>query len=387
MKHESSDRALNPSDHALDPYDRPRVQQPLWRRRKLLLIALAVIIVLAIAIGVGAGVGLSQSSDGSDSEEDDNDDEEPTVDRSEMWQPEVGSAWQIVLSQELDVDTSSGSLVPDVAVYDIDLFNNPVETIEQLHDLDKRVICYFSAGSYEDWRDDEGDFEEEDLGAELDGWPGERWLRTDSENVREIMKRRLDLAEEKGCDAVDPDNVDGYVSLIPMSTSPVLLYDHSLINTAIQQNENGLSLTEEDAIDYVTFLADEASSRGLAMGLKNAGSIIPDVIDKVQFSVNEQCSQYDECDVFAAFIEEGKPVFHIEYPEDEDAEEFSSRAVREICSEGGRNAGGDGGEGSGDGDEEGDGKGGVLEGFSTVLKTLELDNFVRYCDGDVYEEE
>jgi hypothetical protein len=46
----------------------------------------------------------------------------------------------------------------------------------------------------------------------LDGWPGERWLRLGSENVRRIMKGRVELAGQKGCDGVDPDNVDGYVS-------------------------------------------------------------------------------------------------------------------------------------------------------------------------------
>lgn len=50
------------------------------------------------------------------------------------------------------------------------------------------------------------------MGAELDGWPGERWLKLSSENVRNIMKKRIDLAWRKGCDGVDPDNVDGYVS-------------------------------------------------------------------------------------------------------------------------------------------------------------------------------
>ena len=207
-----STRLHDPSDH------KPR-QQPFWRRRRILLLIVAIVLIIAVAIGVGAGVGLSQSDDDDD---DDSDDDmaptaTPTSDRSEIWQPEVGSAWQIVLNQPLDIDLESNSIDPDVAVFDIDLYSNPVETIEYLHELDRRVICYFSAGSYEDWRDDESDFDEEDLGDDLDGWPGERWLKLDSENVRAIMTKRLDLAAEKGCDAVDPDNVDGYVSLALLS--------------------------------------------------------------------------------------------------------------------------------------------------------------------------
>jgi hypothetical protein len=47
----------------------------------------------------------------------------------------------------------------------------------------------------------------------LDGWPGEVWVNISSTNVRNIMSKRLELASHKGCDAVDPDNMDGYVSL------------------------------------------------------------------------------------------------------------------------------------------------------------------------------
>jgi hypothetical protein len=78
--------------------------------------------------------------------------------------------------------------------------------------LGKKVICYFSAGSYESWRSDAKDFSNGDLGNNLDDWPGEKWLKLSSENVRGIMKKRVALAREKRCDAVDPDNVDGYVS-------------------------------------------------------------------------------------------------------------------------------------------------------------------------------
>ena len=34
----------------------------------------------------------------------------------------------------------------------------------------------------------------------------------------------------------------------------------------------------------------------------------------MQWSVNEQCVQYSECNTFRPFIDAGKPVFHIEYP-------------------------------------------------------------------------
>ena len=37
------------------------------------------------------------------------------------------------------------------------------------------MICYFSAGSHENWRTDVGSVPSGDLGLQLEGWPGERW--------------------------------------------------------------------------------------------------------------------------------------------------------------------------------------------------------------------
>jgi len=50
------------------------------------------------------------------------------------------------------------------------------------------------------------------MGNGLTGWKGERWLNISSANVRSIMTARIQLAAQKGCDGIDPDNVDGYVS-------------------------------------------------------------------------------------------------------------------------------------------------------------------------------
>ncbi len=49
------------------------------------------------------------------------------------------------------------------------------------------------------------------------------------------------------------------------------------------------------------------------MGLKNAIEIIPDVIGSVQFAVNEQCHQYNECAAYKPFKAANKAVFNIEY--------------------------------------------------------------------------
>ena len=68
----------------------------------------------------------------------------------------------------------------------------------------------------------------------------------------------------KGCDGVDPDNIDAY------------------------DNDNGLGLAQADAVNYVSFLADAAHARNLSIGLKNGGAILGQVIGKMQWSINEQ---------------------------------------------------------------------------------------------------
>jgi hypothetical protein len=126
-----------------------------------------------------------------------------------VWQPSAGASWQIVLQNPIKITGTTTS--PDVKIWDLDLDDNDVSTFRTLKTCGKRVICYFSAGSYEDWRDDKHEFLPSDLGETMDGWPDERWVDTRSSNVRKIMKRRIALAASKGCDAIDPDNVDGYV--------------------------------------------------------------------------------------------------------------------------------------------------------------------------------
>ena len=176
---------------------------PKPRRWKRLAIILAVVItVIGLALGLGLGIGLRKGK---------KDEDEGVPDRSKKWTPEVGASWQIILSRALKLPDDDADLTPDVDVFDIDLYTNDDAVFSQLRKRGKRIICYFSAGSYEDYRPDSKDFKEGDMGKELDGWPGERWLKLSSSSIRDIMSKRIKYASERGCDAIDPDNVDGFV--------------------------------------------------------------------------------------------------------------------------------------------------------------------------------
>ena len=198
----------------------PHSHRSIQHRRTLFLLSLFFIVLLALALGLGLGLTIGRKSS-----DNDNDDSSPSVTNSPLpspssqplWLPQIGDTWQIALLNPPSIppfpSTSPVPLTPDVQIYDIDLFDTPASTISYLHSLNKKVLCYFSGGSYEPNRPDSGDFDEEDMGDELEGWPGERWLKLSRENVRQIMWERLRLAAKKGCDGVDVDNVDGYVSV------------------------------------------------------------------------------------------------------------------------------------------------------------------------------
>jgi hypothetical protein len=77
------------------------------------------------------------------------------------WKPPVDLSWQWQLKGT--VNTSY-----NVAAYDIDLFDTPQSTINALHTQGRKVICYFSAGSSEDWRPDYSRFQA--AGPARSGW-------------------------------------------------------------------------------------------------------------------------------------------------------------------------------------------------------------------------
>jgi hypothetical protein len=207
-----------------------------------------------------------------------------TLRTKNWWRPAIGLTWQWHIS-EPPVDTSV-----DAQVFDIDLFENEPSVIEELHALGRKVICYISVGSWEDWRPDKDQFPAEVLGREYDGWPGEKWLDVRQiERLAPIMLARLDLCKSKGFDAVEPDNMEVYT------------------------NETGFPLTYDDQLRYSRWLADEAHKRGLAIGMKNAADSVKDLLPYFEFAITEDCFVQGWAEQMKPFITAGKPVFAAEY--------------------------------------------------------------------------
>lgn len=251
----------------------------------------------------------------------------------EIWQPPVGATWNYVLHHPVRL---GGPDIERHAVWIVDLFDTPAAAVAALRARGRRVVAYFSAGTREDWRPDAAALPASCLGRALDGWAGERWLRPSAHAVRAVMAARLDLARAKGFDGVDPDNVDGY------------------------DNRNGLGLTRDDAVEYVHWLAGEARARGLAVGLKNAGDVVPRVIGVVQWAVNEQAVQFGDVAQFEPFVRAGKPVFHVEYPKGEDEDDDRQNDAREVT-----------------GKKRDKCFGARDKGFSSIIKNARLDQWVQ----------
>jgi len=174
--------------------------------------------------------------------------------------------------------------------------------IRQLIADGKTVICYVNVGAWENWRDDAGDFPESVLGNDYFGWPGERWL--DVRNLKVVlplMQRRLRDAVAKGCEGIDPDNMNGWE-----------------VNT-------GFPISFNDQLLYNQALAREIRRLGMMAGLKNDNQQVEQLEPFSDFVVNEECAQYRECDDFNLFIEKNKPVFVIEYTEYWNEDNFISR--------------------------------------------------------------
>ncbi|KAF8848829.1 hypothetical protein BDZ45DRAFT_774535, partial [Acephala macrosclerotiorum] len=137
----------------------------------------------------------------------------------------------------------------------------------------------------------------------------------------------------KGCDAVDPDNTDGY-----------------------NNPEGQQTVSKQEAIDYIKWLNSIVTANNMTMRLKDSQGIIDDVKDVVTFTVNEQCAYFGECYLYGNFLAPGKPVYHIESPDLHPNNTIRAHDCEPTPS--------------------------ILpSGLSAVMKSKDLDGRAYYCDG------
>jgi hypothetical protein len=234
------------------------------------------------------------------------------------WVPPSTASWHWMIDHPLDVhdprdmgltDPHGNWLAsPEPELYDIDGFFNGQDpncnirdasgecahgendAVNALHALNKRVICYIDTGVFEEYRPDAYRFPASVIGQPNDGWEGSSWLDIRQTAVLwPIMEARIKMCQDKGFDSIEPDEMTNYSNL------------------------SGFPLTYTDQLVYNRGIADIAHRLGMSIGMKGNAQQAADLVNDFDWMLNEQCYEYDECDLLHPFIAAGKPVFEVEY--------------------------------------------------------------------------
>ncbi|CAI5983115.1 unnamed protein product [Closterium sp. NIES-64] len=141
-------------------------------------------------------------------------------------------------------------------------------------------------------------------------WRVERWLDVKSPVVKAIMEKRINLAKSKGCDGVDPDNINAY--------------SNNIMAQAISQ----FTVTADDQFKCNSWIANAVHKYGMSVGLKYPGPLAPSFMANLfvwaiiesciylsDFSDGEWYSGKYQYDYSNEFIVRNKAVFSIEYKE------------------------------------------------------------------------
>ena len=216
---------------------------------------------------------------------------------------------------------------PFADVIDLDLFDASAEDVAALKAKGAYLVCYVNVGAFEDWRPDKNAFPSEVVGKEYEGWAGERWLDIRRiEALGPVLTKRFELCRDKGFDAIEPDNLDGF------------------------QARSGFALTREDQVKFNRWIAEKAHGLGLGIGIKNVPDLLPELAASFDFALLEDCFAQGWCGDFMPFRAAGKAVFAVEYTDENiDMAAFCTR-MKEL-------------------------------GFSGLLKNRNLDRFERRCPG------
>ena len=205
-----------------------------------------------------------------------------------------GTSWQWQIDGGVIDETVLDGVTNPKKMYDVDMEATPADVIARLKAKGIYVVCYMETGGWESYRPDAAQFPTSVRGSAVGGYPQERYLdirRTDI--LLPIMAARMDRAAAKGCNGIEPDLDDTYT-----------------VNT-------GFPLTVADQLTYNTAVAALAHQRGMSIGLKNGaspdGSFERAMAAVTDWALNESCNRYSECAGYRVFIQQGKPVFQVEY--------------------------------------------------------------------------
>jgi len=226
------------------------------------------------------------------------------------WVPAPGSAknWDVQLTAPFDLSVQR-------AMYDLDLFDVvpspqtlsyadgdlviPAGTlptaIADLQAANTKVVCHLGAGLIDTTDPDAAKFPTALIGKDTHSWQNGfttvRSIDYRDPRILALVEKRLDLAKQIGCDAVEPDGIDSF------------------------KDDTGFVLTEDDEIKYFYQVAAEAHRRTLSVGMKNVFQV-PNVIDALpavyDWMFTLRCAEFLDCGLETAFIVASKAVFGVD---------------------------------------------------------------------------
>jgi hypothetical protein len=227
-----------------------------------------------------------------------------------IWKPRPGTTWQWQITGTVDTTVSPAAMfdidltdaVPSARTVQVPGFGAVTwakgvnaGVISRLHGAGKTVICYMDSGAWESYEPDAARFPRSVVGAGT-GWDGENWLDIRPASwarFAPLIWSRMDVAKSIGCDGIEPDQNN------PVGNNP------------------GFPISVTDQTAWYVEVARQAHLRRLSVGMKNGiESVNPVTVATFDWALNEECFQYQECEVLAPFIRANKAVFQVEYQGD-----------------------------------------------------------------------
>jgi hypothetical protein len=267
-----------------------------------------------------------------------------------VWHPKTGDApnWDIQLADPIDVsavrtmyDLDLWSLVPVDTVLDYG-DGKPVTVkagkragaIAQLHARTPPaiVICHVETGAIDVQRPEPDvdkflsamdrtripDSPDPPNPDSLIGWrvgepgaPGLRYLdirEASRAKLNPILFKRFELAQQIGCDGIDPAHNDSVSYNVPEVTLP------------------GFPILSVDSLSWYAEVAKQGHARKLSTGMRN-GTLLPGQSDvgaqQFDWLILERCGEFElggteGCDTVRPFLQANKDVFAIEYDKSQD---------------------------------------------------------------------
>ncbi|OUM60833.1 glycoside hydrolase family 114 protein [Piromyces sp. E2] len=200
-----------------------------------------------------------------------------------------GLTWNYVIGENhFDVEKEKAQVIV------VDLHGTKDSQMEKYKKHGKKVICYFSGGSYEHFRPDKEKMKDVSglvlYDEKLHGWD-EYYLDIRKSGLKSIIENRIKEAKKKHCDGIEVDNLD------------------------VCSNVKHTHLSASDCAEYAKWLAETAHSYDISIGLKNSKYIADKVAKYYDFAINESCFTHGKyCHKYKEFfLNDNKAVFSIQY--------------------------------------------------------------------------